>query len=170
MPNNNVASLISYTPPGISWTAPEKSRPWQKPPKYTAIFDVATYYLATMSSEDTMNDLLDAVETGIPLSSIAQAIMMNSVATGIHSLDAGILVMPVIIELLTTIAMLNGTKVITYSDDYDKEVTVSNRVARLAVQKAMKKVEGVDTDTAEQEVPPVEEPKGLMAKREKGVA
>ena len=165
---NDIASLISYTPPGISWTAPEKSRPWQQPPKYTAIFDVAAHYMFVLTREENMNDLLDAVETGIPLSSMAEAMMMNGVASGIHSLDAGILVMPVIIELLQTIAEVHGTKVVLYPDDYDKEVAVSNRVARLAVQKAMKKIEGQDTNEREQEE--VEQPaKGLMAKRQKEV-
>jgi hypothetical protein len=165
---NNVASLISYTPPGISWTAPEKSRPWQNPPKLVNIGDVAGYYIDAIGAEETMNDMLDAIETGVPLAVVSEAMMMSGVSKGIHSLDTGILVMPVIIEMLQTISMIHGTKVVIYPDDYDKEATVSNRVARLAVQKAMKKVEGIDVSEAEQETLP-EAPKGLMAKKQKEV-
>lgn len=169
MANTNVANLISYTPPGVSWTAPEKSRPWQNPPKLVNISDVAGYYIDNLSNPDTMNDMLDAVETAVPLSVIAEAMMMSGVSKGVHTLDAGILVMPIIIEMLQSIAVINKTKFVIYPDDYDKEVTVSNRVVRLAVQKAMKKVEGVDATEAEQEVSPAE-PTGLMARKQKEVA
>lgn len=165
---NNIANLITYTPPGVSWTAPDKSRPWQNPPKLVSVSDVAGYYVDAIGNGDTMNDLLDALETGVPLAVIGEALMMNSVSKGIHTLDAGILVMPVIIEMLQTVAELHGSKVVIYPDDYDKEVVVSNRVARLAVQKAMKKLEGKDTTEAEQSVQPAVSA-GLMARKQKEV-
>ena len=34
---SNPVDLVSYTAPGISWTAPEKSRPWLQPPQLTDI-------------------------------------------------------------------------------------------------------------------------------------
>jgi hypothetical protein len=76
----------------------------------------------------------------------------------------GILVMPVIIEMLITIADHNKSEYTIYPDDYDKEAKVSNRVARLAVEKAMKKIEEKDV-SKEKELPVIKEPKGLMAKR-----
>ncbi len=161
MENKNPVDLVNYTPPGISWTAPEKSRPWQQPPQLTDISKVALYYIATISDEELMDDLLDSIETTVPLAVIAEAMMLNGVSSGVHTLDAGILSMPVIIEMLQNLAIAHGTEYVIYPDDYDKKVTVSNRVARLAVQKAMKKIEG-----AEEEEPEIEEqPKGFMRKR-----
>lgn len=165
MENKNPVDLVSYTPPGISWTAPEKSRPWQQPPQLTDISKVAVYYIATVSDEELMDDLLDSIETSVPLAVIAEAMMLNGVSNGVHTLDAGILVMPVIIEMLQSLAMAHGQDFVIYPDDYDKKVKVSNRVARLAVQKAMKQLEGKeepeDDDMYEEE----EKPKGLMSKR-----
>ncbi len=162
MENKNPVDLVNYTPPGISWTAPEKSRPWQQPPQLTDISKVALYYIATISDEELMDDLLDSIETTVPLAVIAEAMMLNGVSSGVHTLDAGILSMPVIIEMLQNLAIAHGTEYVIYPDDYDKKVTVSNRVARLAVQKAMKKIEGAE----EEEEPEVEEqPKGFMRKR-----
>lgn len=161
MENKNPVDLVNYTPPGISWTAPEKSRPWQQPPQLTDISKVALYYIATISDEELMDDLLDSIETTVPLAVIAEAMMLNGVSSGVHTLDAGILSMPVIIEMLQNLAIAHGTEYVIFPDDYDKKVTVSNRVARLAVQKAMKKIEG-----AEEEEPEIEEqPKGFMRKR-----
>ena len=158
--------MVSYTPPGISWTAPEKSRPWQQPPQLTDVSRVALYYIATVSDPEMMDDLLDSVETTVPLAVIAEAMMMNGVANGVHTLDAGILVMPVIIEMLQSLAIAHDTEFVIYPDDYDKNVKVSNRVARLAVQKAMKKVEGVESKEEDEPMPEEDEkPKGLMSKR-----
>lgn len=161
--NTNIADVVSYTPPGISWTAPEKSRPWQSPPQLVDMVDVAGYYIMNMSSDEMLDDLLDVVETPVPLSVTAEAMMLQGASNGIHSVDMGILVMPVIIEMLITIAEHNKSDYTIYPDDFDKEAKVSNRVARLAVQKAMKKIEGKEAPEAKAELP--KEPKGLMAKR-----
>jgi hypothetical protein len=164
---SNPADLVSYTAPGISWTAPEKSRPWLQPPQLTDISRVALYYIATISDEEMMDDMLDSLETSIPLAVIAQAMMMNGVSNGVHTLDAGILVMPVIIEMLESLAMSHDVEYVVYPDDYDKQVSVSNRVAKLAVQKAMNKNPMVEE---EEEMPEMEaKPTGLGSRKQKEV-
>lgn len=163
---SNPADLVSYTAPGISWTAPEKSRPWLQPPQLTDISRVALYYIATISDEEIMDDMLDSLETSIPLAVIAQAMMMNGVSNGVHTLDAGILVMPVIIEMLESLAMSHDVEYVVYPDDYDKQVSISNRVAKLAVQKAMNK----NPMEEEEEMPEVEsKPTGLGSRKQKEV-
>jgi hypothetical protein len=164
---SNPADLVSYTAPGISWTAPEKSRPWLQPPQLTDISRVALYYIATISDEEIMDDMLDSLETSIPLAVIAQAMMMNGVSNGVHTLDAGILVMPVIIEMLESLAMSHDVEYVIYPDDYDKQVSVSNRVAKLAVQKAMNKN---PMEEEEEEMPEMEsKPTGLGSRKQKEV-
>jgi hypothetical protein len=127
--------LVS-TPPGISWTAPEKSRPWQNPPKLTDSSGVAAYYIQFVSSADNMDELLDTIETGIPLAQVAEGMMLGGVSTGLHTLDAGMLVMPVIIEMLQSLAMINDTDFVIFPDDFDKMNTTPDRAARLAVEAA----------------------------------
>lgn len=166
MSNNNPADLVNYTAPGISWTAPEKSRPWLQPPRLTNIVNVAVNYIAIISDPESMDDALDAIETSVPLAVIAQAMMMNGVSNGIHTLDAGILVMPVIIEMLESLAISHKVEYVIYPDDYDKQVSVSNRVAKLAVQKAMNK----NPMEEEEEMPEVEtKPIGLGSRKQKEV-
>jgi len=164
---SNPVDLVSYTAPGISWTAPEKSRPWLQPPQLTDISRVALYYIATISDEEMMDDMLDSLETSIPLAVIAQAMMMNGVSNGVHTLDAGILVMPVIIEMIESLALSHKMKYVIYPDDYDKQVSVSNRVAKLAVEKAMNKNPMVEE---EEEMPEMEtKPTGLGSRKQKEV-
>ena len=165
---SNPVDLVSYTAPGISWTAPEKSRPWLQPPQLTDISRVALYYIATISDEEIMDDMMDSLETSIPLAVIAQAMMLNGVSNGVHTLDAGILVMPVIIEMIESLAISHKVKYVIYPDDYDKQVSVSNRVAKLAVEKAMNKNPMVEEE--EEEMPEMEtKPTGLGSRKQKEV-
>ena len=167
MAKSNIPALdvVTYTAPGISWTAPEKSRPWQQPPQFTNIMDVVNNYIISMSSEETMDNILDALETKVPISVIAQSIMLTGVSEGKHTMDSGILVMPVIMEMMLSIAMLNDVETVLYPDDYDKQSSVSNRTARMAVKKAMEKIEAAVEPTKEEK--PVG---GLMARKQKEVA
>ena len=112
-----------------------------------------------------MDDMLDAIETSVPLAVIAQAIMLGGVSNGVHTLDAGILVMPVIIEMLESLAMSHDVEYVIYPDDYDKQVSVSNRVAKLAVEKAMNKNPMMEDEEEEMEVKPT----GLGSRKQKEV-
>jgi hypothetical protein len=163
-----VGEVLLSAPPGISWTSPEKSRAWQNPPKYVKLTDVVKYYMAVVSSENVVNDLIDTLETGIPLSVIAETMMLANVSKGVHTLDTGILVMPVAMEMMKTIAMINNIDVKNYASDYDKEEVTSPRVMRQAIDMVFKNIE-----TPVEEFVPMEEEivpaKGLMARNKKGV-
>ena len=155
--------VITPVPPGVSWTAPEKSRPWQQPPQLTNISDVAQRYMDMFSSPDVMLNTLDVLESKVPLSAIAESLMLNNVSEGLHTLDAGILVMPVIIELFVSICTLHKIEYIIYADDVERNTTVPTRIAKLAVKKAMEKME----EAVPTEQPREEKPMGLMARKQK---
>lgn len=153
--------VITPIPPGVSWTAPEKSRPWQQPPQLTNISDVAQRYLDMFSNPDTTMYTLDALETQVPLAVIAESVMLNSVSEGLHTLDAGILVMPVIIEILISICVSQKIEYTVYPDDLERRTVVPDRIAKMAVKQAMQKVE-----TAVEEVE-TGKPVGLMSRKQK---
>ena len=155
--------VIQPVAPGISWTAPEKSRPWQQPPQLVNIGDVVQRYMDSFSDQEVMSNAIDAIETKVPLSVMAQSIMLNHVSEGVHTMDMGILVMPVIIELLITFAELSKVDYIVFPDQIEKQNIIPVGVARLAMKKALESME----KTAEQ----VQEtkPAGLMARKQKEV-
>lgn len=161
----SVGQALTSIPPGVSFTAPEKSRKWQQPPKYVKVTDVVQHYMELISSDESANDLLDVLETGVPLSVIAEGMMLASVGEGVHTIDAGILAMPVIMEMMKTIAMLHDIETKDYNSDYDKEEKMSNRVVRQAIDQVFKTIEPV----AEKVKPVVEAAPttGLMARKTK---
>jgi hypothetical protein len=156
------SDVLRTVPPGISWTADEGSRPWMRPPKYTDLNDIAQTYVDRLSDPSAINDLLDALETKTPVGTLAEAIMLTGVHHGMHTLDAGILVVPVIMEMLTTIAMFNDIKTVNFQSDLEAGTKIHPRIVRQALLGSMEKIkEGVPTDATEVEAPPSV---GLMAK------
>lgn len=151
--------IIRPVPPGISWTAEPRSRPWSTPPKFVEVKDVAQGYITNLSSTNMINNSLDAIETGAPLAALANAMMLGGVAAGIHTIDAGILVIPIIIEMLKTTAELHGVKYKVFEDDGDSSV-VPDRVVRQAIKKA-------SSNVVEEVVEPNVEITGLMARKPK---
>jgi len=161
---SKLGDVLSTVPPGISWTAPSKGRPWMNQPKVVDVSNVAQGYINSLGQAEAANDILDALESKMPLATIAEAFMLTAVNKGRHTLDAGILVMPVIIELLQSIADLNKIKTVKYTEDLEKGTTVPPRVLRQFMEQAK-------NNTVEE--PVVEEaavePMGLMARKNKEV-
>jgi len=153
--------VLQPIPAGISWTAPEKSRAWQNPPKFTKLSDVANNYMAMLSSKQMANSVLDALDTKAPLASLAETIMLSGVHKGAHTLDTGVLVMPIIIEMLKTVAMIHNIKTVTYSEEYDDMRVIPTRAVKMALSKNM------ETPTEEMSSPAQESKAGLMQRKTK---
>jgi hypothetical protein len=152
--------VIKQVPAGISWTAPAKGRPWSTPPKFVKVSDVAQGYIDNLSSSGMMNSILDVIDTEVPLAAMAEAIMLSSVNKGIHTIDAGILVMPVIIEMLKTVAELHGAKYTVFPDELVEGDNIPERVARAAIKKASE-----EPAKTEEVVTPRVQLSGLMSKK-----
>lgn len=160
---STVGDVLSIAPPGISWTAPSKGRPWMNQPEETNVSSVAKYYINALGQADSANDILDALETNVPLATIAETFMLTGANKGRHTLDAGMLVMPIIIELLQSIAELNDIKTVKFTQDLEKGTTVHPRVLREFAKKVSEPMPEPMVEEA------MIEPKGLMARKSKEV-
>lgn len=127
--------FIKPVPAGISWTDNPKSTPWNTPPQLVKVQDVAQRYINTLSSPSVINGMLDVLETGVPIAALANAMMLTGVASNVHTIDAGILVTPVIIEMLVTLAEMHDVDYVVFEKDPDAD-NIPARVIRKALQKA----------------------------------
>jgi len=155
--------------PGQSFTSELGNRPWEKPPQYASVEDAIDFYLQRINSEDLRQPLLDVIELGMPLTSIANALQISSVMEGKHTIDVGILVLPVIVELMSLMAENAGIKYTTGVERKSSNGYSSSEIA-LAVKKAGDKFNDQDMseDMMTEESEPVmeeEQPTGLMARR-----
>ena len=153
--------------PGESLTAELGARPWQTPPKMATADEAIDYYMERMSSEEFMEQVVDVMESGVPVAVIANTIQLASVMDGLHTIDVGMLVVPVIMEMLM---LLGDSAEIEYKTGLEKEKKeITEGMMAKAVSRFKKKVDETDT-TKEPEEPIVEDteddkPAGLMARR-----
>ena len=157
--------------PGQSLTAEVGSRPWQSPPKYATIEQALEYYIPRITSEDMYDDLLDILELGVPITSLADTIQSAGVMQGLHSVDVGVLITPVIIEML---AYIGDEAEIEYDLGMQKrldEDKISDSKIALAMKAMRSKMPEAVAEANEEQDEPVEEPEmapeptGLMARR-----
>jgi len=156
-------ALIDAPIAGQSLTSEVGGWPWEQPPQYSTVEEALEFYLPRLTEPTLQNDLMDVIEMGLPLTTIANALQQGAVMQGTHSLDVGILVMPVIMEMLAYLAEERGVKF-----NMGTNVEVDDSPSGVAVKLALKKLkakEGEPEEEPEQEVE-IEEPiGGLMSRR-----
>jgi len=155
--------------PGMSLTAEFAARPWQSPPEIASVDDAIEYYLERMSNDDFADQLIDVMEMGVPVADIANTLQLGAVMEGVHTIDVGILVMPLLAEMMMLIGDSAGVEYDSgLEDNPDKD-----RVRRSLVEKTLRKLENMDSVKKNDETPDEEEEQateepstGLMARRQ----
>ena len=122
--------------PGQSLTAELGSRPWKQPAQYTTVEEALDYYLPRLQSEEVSSQLLDVLEMGIPVTTIANTMQLGSVMEGKHSVDVGMLILPVLVELIMLIGDTAGVK---YTSGLEKDKVTRSSLVDLAVEKFKEK-------------------------------
>jgi hypothetical protein len=163
--------------PGMGMTAELGGRPWQQPPTYSTIEETSDYYIERMSNTAFKEQLLDVMEMGVPLSTLANTIQLTSVMQGLHTVDVGMLVIPILIEAMMLIGDAADVKYTTGMEGSKAErpALTSRIIAELKSKQGNDEDETMSMET-EETVPteeekevsedmPMEQPKGLMARR-----
>jgi len=153
--------------PGTGMTHEVGARPWQQPAQYTKIDEVAQLYVAQMQDEVFMENTLNLLETKMPVTMIANALQTANVMNGIHSIDIGVLSLPIIMEMIMLIADTEGIEYVTGT-----ERNIEAELQDSSIQAAIQQVED-ETRMAREEEPIQEEEQvemenmstGLMARR-----
>jgi len=155
---------------GQSLTTELGNRPWEQPPQYSTVEEALQYYIPRLTNPEMIDDLFNVMETGIPLTTLANAIQSSGVMEGKHSLDVGILILPVLMETMAYLAEESG---IEYVAGTNKKIG-SDKPSNAAIARAIamvKKEKGESSEELKEEVQTemeLEEPSGgLMSRRNK---
>jgi len=162
----DVTSMFDAPIPGESLTIELGSRPWQQAPEMATVDEAIEYYMERLSTDEFMNQLMDVLELEVPITSIVNTMQLNSVMEGVHSVDVGVLISPLLVEMIMYMADMAK---VDYVSGLEKPDT-SDKLAPTKVAKMMNKFKQEVEDTDIEEEPSVEtqeteEPKGLMARR-----
>jgi len=154
--------------PGMALTAELGGRPWQSPPQYSTVEQALEYYIPRLTADEVSEQLLDVLEMGVPVTALANTMQLSGVMEGKHTVDVGILIMPVLMEMISYIADAAG---IEYDMGTDKPKKVSNTLVDKAITMMEQEEKESELPEEEQSIEVTEEemmteePKGLMARR-----
>ena len=155
---------------GQSLTAELGNRPWQQPPQYATVEEALEYYVPRLVNPEFTENLFDVMETGIPLTTIANAMQSAGVMEGKHTIDVGLLIMPVLIETMAYLAeesdieYVEGSN-ITDNPDKPSDSRIARAIAMVRKEQGEEpKMEDMPVKEEEQEVPQ-EVTGGLMSRR-----
>ena len=93
--------------PGQSLTNEPGNVPWEQPPQMVDLPELVRYYTERLTEPEGVEAVTELLKSGEPCLKVAKTMMRFSVMKGIHTVDAGMLAMPVIVELIKTIGDLN---------------------------------------------------------------
>ena len=157
---------------GMGLTHELGGRPWQKPPQYNTVEEALQYYIPRFSNPKLMEDLLDVMELGIPLTVIADTMQSGATMEGVHTVDVGLLVIPVLIEMMAYMGDEAGVEYDLGLEERIDDDEISQTKIALAIKRLKEKMpeefertEDEDTDTTEEVEEETPELGGLMARR-----
>lgn len=119
----NNEPLFDAPIPGMGMTHELGARPWQNPAQYSTVEEALEYYIPRFANDEVTDQLLDVLEMGVPVTTLANTIQLGGVMEGKHNIDVGMLVIPVLMELIMYIADREGIK---YNSGMEKDTEVSS--------------------------------------------
>tara|TARA_Y100001937_G_C7052606_1_gene299864 strand:- start:423 stop:947 length:525 start_codon:yes stop_codon:yes gene_type:complete len=162
--------------PGESLTGEPKNNPWESPPEMAEIADVTKFYINKLANQEVIDDFAAMCQAGAPLKPIVQSITQQGMLRGLHTVDASMLVSPIIHEFLKQAIQSMGIEVDDDGRDLQAEAEASemNRFLLLATKylkenpndmedPGKEMIQEIVEETKEEE-PEKSKPKGLMAR------
>ena len=146
--------LTAHPIPGMSLTSEPGNRPWEQPPQFVELDDVVAFYVEKMTEGEVVDSLLEAMRNDAALVDIASTLIKGGVLKGVHSIDVGFLVLPILVELMQTIGDMNDVGYVVESEDYMRATEVDEETAKEVLASAV----------AEVKAAPEVKRTGLMAK------
>lgn len=102
--------ILNAPIPGQALTSEMGSRPWQNPPQMVTVEEAIDYYIPLIAASKFTKAIIESMESGIQLTDMANSLQLSGVMEGKHTLDVGLLVAPVIVQLLMVLAEEAGIK------------------------------------------------------------
>ena len=104
MPSGRTRSMFEAPVPGQSLTKEPGKYPWESPPQFNNIDEAMQHYLNRFQDEKVMFNLFSLMEAKVPVTSIAESMILHGFAEGLYNPDVGMLVANDLMEVLVAMA------------------------------------------------------------------
>jgi hypothetical protein len=161
----NKPDLLDAPIPGQSLTEEPGAHPWEQPPKLNTVDEAVEHYVPMLNDEEVLSDALSNIESGVPLTTLADVITKAGAMTGLHSIDVGLMVAPVIVELFINAAEAAGIEYKVGTEPKKKEGSTP-----ASIEAALRESMGDSEVEVPEEIQvpseePVEPSMGMMTRR-----
>ena len=143
--------------PGQAMTAGLNSRPWLNPPQYNTVEDAMEFYFDKLSTQEHSTKLFDVIKKGLPITSLAETITTGGVMQGLHTIDVGLLLNPIIIEFVKGMCEVANVKYTLDTSVPEKDTVNMQAIQEVIESKLQEK---------EQSLQQSESTSGLMSRKE----
>lgn len=167
MPLLDKPDLLDAPIPGQSLTAEPGNYPWEQPPQLNTVDEAVDHYVPMFNEEEILSGVLSHIEGGVELTTMADLITKGGVMTGLHSIDVGIMVAPVLVEMMITAAEAADIEYKVGTEPKKKEGSTKVSIAAALRESDMEPIME-DEPVLEEELPEeeMEEPSmGMMSRR-----
>lgn len=82
--------------PGQSLVTEPRNNPWEQPAEMSSMEDITKYYIDRLADEDVIDDFGAMCQAGVSLAPLVESLYMQGVMRGLHTVDSGMLVAPII--------------------------------------------------------------------------
>jgi len=130
--------------PGQSLFSTPGDSPWERPSELNTVDEALSFYFTSMRDPEIIDDLMTVVDMGIPLEPIVKTMYMSSVMMGVHTLDVGLIVAPVLSEFLAAVAKTYEID-FKYSDIDPQEAKSEKEQQKVAMMLRTAIDRGIDT-------------------------
>ena len=149
--------------PGMSLTHELGARPWQTPPELPTVEDAIDFYIPRIGNPKTINQVLGLLESGTPLTNIAETMTLVGTMEGKHTVDVAVLMNPIIVEYLKGIGDITQTPYRLQRDDMDMEANP------ILAEKALQELNNENKVTEEQQTEIADLSKDILKEEKKGL-
>ena len=163
--------------PGESLTGELGAKPYEQPPMMPTVEENIQFYMQQLLNPQIMPRIAANLDRGRRVSDFAEFLVTSGVAEGRHSIDVGVLVLPVVME---TVALIGDMYDVEYdmglptgseeSEDHFVDLAKSAVQAEQGIEPEYEDVMGLDEeepmmDEMPEQTEQAAAPAGLMARR-----
>ncbi len=149
--------------PGMSLTHELGARPWQTPPEMSTVEDAIDFYIPRIGNPKTINQVLGLLESGTPLTNIAETMTLVGTMEGKHTVDVAVLMNPIIVEYLKGIGDITQTPYNLERDEMDIEASP------VVAERALESLKGDNKVTQEQQTEITDLSENILQEEKKGL-
>ena len=104
MPSGRTRSMFEAPVPGQSLTKEPGKYPWESPAQFNNIDEAMQHYMNRFQDEKVMFNLFSLMEAKVPITTIAESMILHGFAEGLYTPDVGLLVANDLMEILVAMA------------------------------------------------------------------